>query len=83
MSHPQFDSEPHIETTSRERLVYMANQISRFFVSQRHDLAVEGVRDHIAKFWDPRMRQAIRDHAAQGGEGLTALALEAVAGLSH
>jgi formate dehydrogenase subunit delta len=78
MSHSQFDDAEHIETSSGERLVYMANQIARFFVSQKHDQAVEGVRNHIAKFWDPRMRGMICEHLAAGGEGLTPLAREAV-----
>jgi formate dehydrogenase subunit delta len=81
MTHAPSDDEPHIETTPDERLVYMANQIARFFATQKHDEAVKGVADHIAKFWDPRMRQRIRDHQAAGGEGLAPLAREAVAAL--
>lgn len=82
MSHSQFDDAEHIETTSDQRLIYMANQISKFFASQKHDQAVEGVRNHIAKFWDPRMRQHIRDHLAAGGAGLEPLAREAVGRLT-
>jgi len=77
------DDDPHIETTPDERLVYMANQIARFFVAQKHDEAVKGVAEHIAKFWDPRMRQRIRSHLAAGGEGLTPLAKEAIAALAR
>ena len=79
MSHSQFDDAEHIETTSDQRLIYMANQIAKFFASQKHDKAVEGVRNHIAKFWDPRMREHIRAHLAAGGAGLDPLAKEAVA----
>jgi formate dehydrogenase subunit delta len=61
-----------------EKLVYMANQISRFFASQKHDAAAHGVADHIAHFWDPRMRARIRAHLAAGGNGLDPLAREAV-----
>ena len=81
MSHSQFDDEEHIETSSHERLIYMANQISKFFASQKHDAAVSGMAEHIAKFWDPRMRQHIRDHLACGGAGLDPLAREAIAAL--
>jgi formate dehydrogenase subunit delta len=81
MSHSQFDDEPHIETTTDERLIYMANQIARFFVSQKHDQAVTGMTKHIADFWDPRMRAHIRAHAAAGGAGLDPLAKEAIAAL--
>ena len=83
MSHSQFDDAPHIETTTDERLIYMANQIARFFVSQKHDQAVIGCRDHIAKFWDPRMREHIRRHLEAGGAGLDPLAKEAIAALTR
>ncbi len=81
MSHSQFDDEEHITTTSHERLVIMANQIAKFFASQKHEAAVHGMCDHIAKFWDPRMRTQIRDHVANGGKGLEPLAKEAIAAL--
>ena len=40
---------------SPDRLIYMANQIGKFFQSQGHDKAVPGIAEHIRKFWDPRM----------------------------
>jgi formate dehydrogenase subunit delta len=55
---------------SPERLVYMANQIGRFFASQGADEAVAGTADHLRKFWDPRMREAILAYVDKGGEGL-------------
>lgn len=55
---------------SPDKLVYMANQIGRFFASQGPDEAVAGTVDHIRKFWDPRMRQAIVAYLEAGGEGL-------------
>ena len=73
-----FDDEPHVAASSDERLVMMANQIARFFASQKHEAAVEGTRNHIAKFWDPRMRSRIRMHLADGGQGMEPLAREAV-----
>ncbi|SFK03935.1 formate dehydrogenase subunit delta [Methylocapsa palsarum] len=60
------------------KLVYMANQIGHFFASQTGDAKVDGVADHIAKFWDPRMREKIISHVRQGGEGVDALVKEAV-----
>jgi formate dehydrogenase subunit delta len=81
MSHSQFDHEPHIATSTDERLVYMANQIATFFASQPHDKAVKGVAKHIVDFWDPRMRARIRAHLAAGGDGLAPLAREALASL--
>ena len=52
------------------KLVYMANQIGKFFASQGTEQAVTGTAEHIKKFWDPRMRAAIFAHLAQGGAGL-------------
>jgi formate dehydrogenase subunit delta len=56
------------------KLVYMANQISKFFVSQGQERAVAGTADHIKKFWDPRMRKAIFAHLEEGGAGLEPVA---------
>ena len=57
-------------SSTHDRLVYMANQIGKFFQSQGRDKAVPGVADHIRKFWDPRMRKQIYAHLAAGGAGL-------------
>jgi formate dehydrogenase subunit delta len=83
MTHSQSDEEPHIATTPDERLVYMVNQIARFFSQQPHEAAVKGVATHLADFWDPRMRARIRAHLAAGGEGLAPLAREGVANLEQ
>ena len=55
---------------SLDKLVYMANQIGKFFKSQGREQAVAGTADHIKKFWDPRMRAAIFAHVDAGGDGL-------------
>ena len=47
---------------SPDKLVYMANQISKFFAHRREDEAVAAIADHLVKFWDPRMRKAILAH---------------------
>ena len=52
------------------KLVYMANQIGKFFASQGTEQAVTGTAEHIRKFWNPRMRTAIIAHLAEGGAGL-------------
>ena len=64
-----------------DRLIYMANQIGKFFENQGHDKAVSGVADHIRKFWDPRMRKAIFAHLDAGGAGLEPNVREAIASL--
>ena len=38
--------------SSPDRLVYMANQIGKFFHSQGNGKAVPGIAEHIKKFWD-------------------------------
>ena len=63
---------------SPDRLVYMANQIGKFFASQHRQDPVAGTADHLRKFWDPRMRREILAHAAQGGAGLDPVVLQAV-----
>ncbi|MDT3685388.1 MAG: formate dehydrogenase subunit delta [Pseudorhodoplanes sp.] len=55
---------------STDKLVYMANQIGKFFSSQGHDGAAAGIAEHIRKFWDPRMRSVILSHLDAGGQGL-------------
>ena len=66
---------------SADRLIYMANQIGKFFQSQGHDQAVAGVAEHIRKFWDPRMRRGIFAHLDAGGAGLDPDVREAIATL--
>ena len=67
--------------SSPDKLVYMANQIGKFFQSQGHDKAVPGIADHIRKFWDPRMRRMIFAHLDAGGAGLDPFAREALESL--
>ena len=43
---------------SPEKLVYMANQIGKFFAHGPEEEAVFNTADHLKKFWDPRMRKA-------------------------
>jgi len=61
-----------------DRLVYMANQIGKFFQYQRPDEVVPGIANHIKKFWDPRMRTAIFAYIDQGGDGLDPPVKEAI-----
>ena len=63
-----------------DNLVFMANRIGEFFQSMpdRHE-ALDGIANHIGKFWAPPMRAALAQHVAQGGEGLLPLVREALA----
>lgn len=54
---------------SPDKLVYMANQIGKFFASQGEENAVPQIADHLVKFWDPRMRREIAALVASGGGG--------------
>ena len=54
---------------SPDRLIYMANQIGKFFTSQGEGAAA-GIADHLKRFWDPRMRAQIIAHLDAGGRGL-------------
>jgi formate dehydrogenase subunit delta len=54
-------------------IVRMANQISDFFKSYSEQEAIEGIAEHITKFWDPRMRRDFFAHMEKGGEGLSEL----------
>jgi formate dehydrogenase subunit delta len=64
--------------SSLGHLVYMANQIARNFGTLDDAAAADAVADHIASFWDPRMRQMILDHLGAGGEGLSSVAKAAI-----
>ncbi|HET7331690.1 formate dehydrogenase subunit delta [Dyella sp.] len=62
-----------------ERLVAMANDISRYFESDPDQAAgATGVADHLKRFWEPGMRKQMAAHLAAGGEGLEPLARKGV-----
>jgi formate dehydrogenase subunit delta len=63
---------------SPDKLAYMANQIGKFYISQGHGQAVTGVAEHLAKFWDPRMRDTILSYWEAGGTKLDPCVHEAV-----
>jgi formate dehydrogenase subunit delta len=63
---------------SPEKLVYMANQIGKFFANQGEEKAALAVADHITKYWEPRMRSAIIAHLQSGGGGLNPSVARAV-----
>ena len=68
---------------SPDKLVYMANQIAKFFAHEGEAKAAASTADHLAKFWDPRMRSAIFQHLDGGGAGLDPIALQAVKALKE
>jgi formate dehydrogenase subunit delta len=64
--------------SSLDKLVYMANQIAKNFAATSHDSAAAATADHIAQFWDPRMKSMIFAHLEGGGAGLDPLAHDAI-----
>jgi formate dehydrogenase subunit delta len=65
-----------------ERLARMANDIANFFNSESDkEIAVEGIKNHILRSWDPRMRNAIIAYCQQDGSELSDLAKAAIAKL--
>ncbi|HEY3997464.1 MAG TPA: formate dehydrogenase subunit delta [Candidatus Xenobia bacterium] len=62
-----------------ERLVHDANQIAAYFAAYPHDEAVQGVADHLNRFWERRMREAFHQLLRSGQGGFHALVVEAAA----
>jgi formate dehydrogenase subunit delta len=63
-----------------DSLVRMANQIGTFFEAMPDRIeALEGIAQHIRKFWEPRMRRDFLAHVDAGrSTGLSAMVAEAV-----
>lgn len=63
-----------------DKLVTMANQIGGFFAAMPdRQEALDGIANHLKKFWDPRMRRELLAHVdAHTDSGLTPLVLEAL-----
>jgi formate dehydrogenase subunit delta len=59
-----------------ERLAEMANDIASFFAAEpEREVAVDGVCNHIKRFWEPRMRRQIIAHLRESdGTGMSELA---------
>ena len=63
---------------TEERVVLMANQIAINFATQEHDAAAAATADHIASFWDPRMKALIYAYSERGGTELNPCAARAI-----
>ena len=66
-------------------LVRMANDIGAFFANEQDQgVAAEAIRQHIQKFWDPRMRSRIVGYYNDtGGKDLEGPARTAVQRLAE
>jgi formate dehydrogenase subunit delta len=78
---PPPKSRERANAVHEDTMVHKANQIALFFAAYPHDEAVDGILDHLKRFWEPRMRRQISDYVANDGANLHALVLEAVARL--
>ena len=59
-------------------LIRKANQIADFFAPYTEEEAVKGVAEHLANFWDPRMRKQLTA-MGPGAKGLHPLVKQAMA----
>jgi formate dehydrogenase subunit delta len=66
----------------RDHLVYMANQIARNFGTMADMDAAAATADHIAMFWDPRMKANMFADAT-GLSPVAAAAVELLRGDPH
>lgn len=66
---------------SPEKLVYMANQIGKFFAHEGETQAAQSIATHLRRYWDPRMRSTIVAHFDAGGAGLDPVVHRAVGSL--
>ena len=66
---------------TKQKLVYMANQIAANFARLGEPAAITATCDHISRFWDPGMRRKILEQLAEPEHGLSAAAAAAVRAL--
>ena len=58
-----------------DRLVHMVNQIARNLAVRGEDAAALAVADHVAAFWDPRMKARLLTIDARGLDPIAARAV--------
>ncbi|MBL9049025.1 MAG: formate dehydrogenase subunit delta [Tabrizicola sp.] len=62
---------------SADKIVRMANDISKFMESKPHAEGMTLLAAHINDFWEPRMRRQLFEVIDAGGAGLRPLVLDA------
>ena len=66
------------------KLVRMANQIAdNFDYGSDRSKAVDGVLDHLMRFWTPEMNQTIIEQQRSGDIGLNEIAASAIKALAE
>lgn len=67
-----------------DNLVEMANDIGNYFNSEPvREEAINGILNHLERFWEDRMQRQIVDYLDDGGEELSPLVKEAVTRLKN
>ena len=62
-----------------ETLIRMATDIGNFFNAESDkELAANGIKNHITRTWDPRMRNAIISYNKEDGSKLSDLVKNAI-----
>jgi len=60
MAHPNNSDFNNIDDVmSCERIIEMINQIDDFFKPYPEKRRIEGIRNHLKTYWDPRMRNQL------------------------
>jgi formate dehydrogenase subunit delta len=57
--------------------VRLINEVSEQFGHKPLEVAAAAVAAHLGDFWEPRMKKALLEHVAAGGDGLDPVALRA------
>lgn len=62
-----------------EKLIKMANAIGEFFNAEPdREVAIEGIKNHLRRAWEPRMRREIIDYCRKDGNELADAVKQAV-----
>jgi formate dehydrogenase subunit delta len=60
-----------------DKMIRKANQIASFFQAYPEQKAIEGVAEHLNKFWTLDMRAQLADYISTKGDGLNDLVIKA------
>ncbi len=61
-----------------DKLVMMANQISKNLAIQGEERAIAEMSSHVRRYWEPRMRETMKAYIEADGSALEPLAMRAL-----
>ena len=64
-------------SSPEDAVVKMANEVGDFFEPYPEELALEGITNHLKKFWDPGLVNALEKIVKDGGAGLSDIIIKA------